>query len=100
VITGLISRAVSDGEQGELQGALASLGVAAEAVGPPIATAVFGYFTSAAAPFEFPGAGFVFTAVLGFGALAAVARALATEQPAVPLPAPVERKHPPARATA
>jgi DHA1 family tetracycline resistance protein-like MFS transporter len=54
----IMSRQVGPNEQGELQGALASLGSLTSVAAPPILSNLFGYFTSAAAPIYFPGAAF------------------------------------------
>ncbi len=54
----VISTQVPRGEQGELQGALASLISLTAIVGPPLMTNTFYYFTHDAAPFLFPGAPF------------------------------------------
>nr|AIA18800.1 Tetracycline_Resistance_MFS_Efflux_Pump [uncultured bacterium] len=61
---GMISNKVPPNEQGELQGALASLMSATSIVGPLIMTYLFGYFTSNRAPFYFSGAAFVVGSVL------------------------------------
>lgn len=53
-----MSRQVGPSEQGELQGALASLGSLTSVAAPPILSNLFGYFTSAGAPVYFPGAAF------------------------------------------
>lgn len=57
-IQGMISRTVGDDEQGGIQGSLTSLQSVAGAIGPPLATAVFGFFISAKAPAVVPGAPF------------------------------------------
>ncbi|WP_027377515.1 TCR/Tet family MFS transporter [Kaistella palustris] len=54
----VISAQVPKNEQGELQGALASLVSLTAIVGPPLMTNTFYYFTHDAAPFKFPGAPF------------------------------------------
>ncbi len=54
----VISSEVPKNEQGELQGALASLVSLTAIVGPPLMTNIFYYFTHDAAPFKFPGAPF------------------------------------------
>lgn len=59
----VISVQVPKNEQGELQGALASLASATAIVGPPLMTNTFYYFTHDDAPINFPGAPFL----LGFG---------------------------------
>jgi DHA1 family tetracycline resistance protein-like MFS transporter len=62
----LISSAVPKNEQGELQGALASLVSVTSIIGPPLMTNSFYYFTHDNAPILFPGAPFL----LGFLLLA------------------------------
>jgi len=57
-LNAIMSRQVGHDEQGELQGALASLGSLTSVAAPPILSNLFGYFTSAAAPIYFPGAAF------------------------------------------
>jgi DHA1 family tetracycline resistance protein-like MFS transporter len=58
----VISSEVPKNEQGELQGALASLASATAIIGPPLMTNTFFFFTHEKAPFKFPGAPFL----LGF----------------------------------
>jgi DHA1 family tetracycline resistance protein-like MFS transporter len=58
-LNAIMSRQVGPNEQGELQGALASLGSLTSVAAPPILSNLFGYFTSAAAPIYFPGAAFL-----------------------------------------
>jgi MFS transporter, DHA1 family, tetracycline resistance protein len=57
-LNAIMSRQVGHDEQGELQGALASLGSLTSVAAPPILSNLFGYFTSGAAPIYFPGAAF------------------------------------------
>jgi MFS transporter, DHA1 family, tetracycline resistance protein len=57
-INAIMSKQVGPTEQGELQGALASLGSLTSVVAPPLLSNLFGYFTSREAPIYFPGAGF------------------------------------------
>ena len=57
-LNAIMSRQVGHDEQGELQGALASLGSLTSVAAPPILSNLFGYFTSTAAPIYFPGAAF------------------------------------------
>lgn len=63
----VISAQVPKNEQGELQGALASLISFTAIIGPPLMTNTFYYFTHDSAPFKFAGApfflGFVFMAI-------------------------------------
>ncbi|HEX3810765.1 MAG TPA: TCR/Tet family MFS transporter [Rhizomicrobium sp.] len=63
-INGIMSRQVAANEQGELQGALASLGGLTAVVAPVLLTNVFSYFTGAKAPFYFPGAAFLVAGLL------------------------------------
>lgn len=60
----VISSQVPKNEQGELQGALASLVSLTAIIGPPMMTNVFYYFTHDSAPFIFPGAPFFLGFVL------------------------------------
>jgi DHA1 family tetracycline resistance protein-like MFS transporter len=66
----LMTRHVPADAQGELQGAVASLHSLSSIVGPPLMTRLFGFFSSAEAPFEFPGAAFVAAALLSAGCFA------------------------------
>ncbi|AYO58108.1 tetracycline resistance MFS efflux pump [Chryseobacterium sp. 6424] len=60
----VISVEVPRNEQGELQGALASLVSLTAIIGPPLMTNTFYYFTHDSAPFIFPGAPFFLGFVL------------------------------------
>jgi len=60
----IISKNVPSNEQGELQGALASLVSTTSIIGPPIMTNLFYYFTHDNAPFEFSGAPFFLASIL------------------------------------
>ena len=60
----VISAQVPKNEQGELQGALASLVSLTAIIGPPLMTNVFFYFTHDEAPFKFPGAPFFLAFIL------------------------------------
>jgi DHA1 family tetracycline resistance protein-like MFS transporter len=62
-LNAIMSKEVGPSEQGELQGALASLGGLTSVAAPPILSNLFGYFTSNAAPVYFPGAAFFAAAV-------------------------------------
>jgi MFS transporter, DHA1 family, tetracycline resistance protein len=68
-LQGIMSRAASDDQQGELQGVLTSVGAFAAIISPLLMTNVFWYFTSEAAPVYFPGSPFVVAMVLTFLAL-------------------------------
>ncbi|HEX3675306.1 MAG TPA: TCR/Tet family MFS transporter, partial [Rhizomicrobium sp.] len=70
-INGIISKQVPGNEQGEVQGALASVGGITSIFAPVMLTNVFSYFTSGKAPVYFPGAAFLAAgALLGIAALA------------------------------
>jgi len=58
-LNAIMSRQVGPAEQGELQGALASLGSLTSVAAPPLLSNLFGYFTSVAAPIYFPGSAFL-----------------------------------------
>ena len=61
-LQGLISRQVSESEQGRVQGALTALGSLVGVVGPLVATSVFAYFNGGSAV-SFPGAAFLMGAL-------------------------------------
>lgn len=63
-LQGIISNQVPANEQGELQGGLNSLISVTSIIGPLLMTNLFSYFTSAKAPFYFPGAPFIMGALL------------------------------------
>jgi DHA1 family tetracycline resistance protein-like MFS transporter len=65
----LMSRQVPANQQGELQGAVSSLRSITACVAPLMMTGLFSYFTSPAAPLQFPGASFFAAAVLTGAAL-------------------------------
>src|ERR1051325_321432 len=58
-INGIISKQIPANEQGEVQGALASVGGVTSIVAPIVLTNVFAYFTGPGAPVYFPGAAFL-----------------------------------------
>jgi len=60
----VISKNIPSNEQGELQGALASLVSATSIIGPLIMTNLFYYFTHEDAPFRFSGAPFLLASIL------------------------------------
>lgn len=62
-LQGIVSNQYAENEQGELQGALTSLISLTAIMGPVFMTSVFAYFTSANAPFLFPGAPFILGAI-------------------------------------
>ncbi len=73
----LISRSVGADEQGEVQGALASLLSLTGVAGPLVGTALFAYFTSARSPIALPGAPFFVGSALLVVALVVTLRAFA-----------------------
>jgi MFS transporter, DHA1 family, tetracycline resistance protein len=80
----LMSRAVPANEQGLLQGALASMTNLTSIFGPPIWTALFGYFVSPAAPVTIPGAAFFVSALVFVAAFGLALRWLAAPQAPTP----------------
>ncbi|MEZ4712415.1 MAG: TCR/Tet family MFS transporter [Caldilineaceae bacterium] len=71
----IITQNVADNEQGAIQGALTSLNSLTGVVGPLIATNVFRYFISDAAPVQVPGAAFFVGALFLLFALGLAIRA-------------------------
>lgn len=69
-LQGIMSKAVGDKRQGELQGALTSVGAVAMIISPMIMTGVFAAFTNDNAPVYFPGAPFLLSLALILVALA------------------------------
>jgi DHA1 family tetracycline resistance protein-like MFS transporter len=80
---GMMTRRVSESEQGELQGAIGSLSSLAWIIGPGLFTFTFAYFIDAAHGWTFPGAPWYLGALLLF-----VAMSLATRIPKLVAPAP------------
>ena len=72
----IISSFAPSNEQGEIQGALTSLMSATTIFAPPIMTNLFAYFTGSNAPFQFPGAPFLLSAILVFLSVFLAARSL------------------------
>ncbi len=68
-IQGLISNAVSDDEQGAVQGAVTSLESVSGVVGPLLITSLFSYFIRPEAPVSLPGAPFFACALIALAAL-------------------------------
>lgn len=66
----LATKAMPVDRQGLLQGAIASLITATGVIGPPVGAFLFSYFIDDDAPIHFPGAPYVFAAVLLLGAFA------------------------------
>jgi DHA1 family tetracycline resistance protein-like MFS transporter len=63
-LQGLMSQAVQDDQQGELQGALTSLSALAMIISPMLMTSTFAAFTAETAPIYMPGAPFLFALIL------------------------------------
>jgi len=63
-IQAMISQGAGADEQGGVQGTLGSLGSLAGIIGPPITAALFAWFISPSAPFQAPGAAFLFSSLL------------------------------------
>ncbi|WP_439122388.1 TCR/Tet family MFS transporter [Marivita sp.] len=63
-LQGIMSKAVGDKRQGELQGALTSVGAVAMIVAPLLMTSVFAQYTGAGASVYFPGAPFLLSLAL------------------------------------
>ncbi|MDP1826293.1 MAG: TCR/Tet family MFS transporter [Archangium sp.] len=78
---GLMSKAVPANEQGMLQGGLASVTSITNVLGPLIATNLFGYFISDAAPVRVPGAAFFAGTILLLCALVAARHTFAKVPP-------------------
>ena len=73
---GLISNGVEANAQGELQGVTAGLMSATSIIGPLIMTNLFAYFSSAKSPVFFPGAPFIFAAILTIAGIFICSRSL------------------------
>ncbi len=63
-LQGIISSQVPSNQQGELQGALASLVSLTSIIGPLMMNSIFAYFSSDQAPFYLPGASFYLASLL------------------------------------
>src|SRR5256714_8121712 len=79
---GMMTRRVSESEEGELQGAIGSLSSRAWIIGPGLFTFTFAYFIEPAHGWNFPGAPWYLGALLRF-----VAMAMATRIPKLVAPA-------------
>ncbi|MEO6724322.1 MAG: TCR/Tet family MFS transporter [Blastocatellia bacterium] len=77
-IQSLITKMVSASEQGAVQGVISSIQAVAAIIGPLMATNLFAYFTSSAAPVHLPGAAFIASSILvAISALLAIRNARA-----------------------
>jgi DHA1 family tetracycline resistance protein-like MFS transporter len=74
-LNAIISHLVPADEQGELQGAISSIGSLTSVISPVAMTSLFAWFTSAAAPVYFPGASFLAASFAELAALALFAAA-------------------------
>jgi DHA1 family tetracycline resistance protein-like MFS transporter len=63
-MSGIASSQVGPDQQGELQGAIGSVGSLTNIISPLLMTMVFGLYTSSDAHFYFPGAPFILAAIL------------------------------------
>ena len=68
-LQGLLSRAVGDDQQGELQGLLMSINAVALIIAPLLMTQTFWLFAGGPAPIYLPGAPFLLSAVLTAGCI-------------------------------
>lgn len=91
-INGLMSNAVSDETQGELQGAVASLQSMASVIGPPLFAAVFAAFTVAGSIYYLPGAPFGLAGIVSLVALAIFLRGYALHCTSDEVEPPVDAK--------
>lgn len=91
-INGLMSNAVSDETQGELQGAVASLQSMASVIGPPLFAAVFAAFTVAGSVYYLPGAPFGLAGIVSLVALAIFLRGYALHCTSDEVEPPVDAK--------
>ena len=71
----IMSKQIPPDQQGELQGAVASMMSLTTIIGPLLMTQILGRFSGAGAPIYFPGAAFALAAALAICALALVLRA-------------------------
>jgi MFS transporter, DHA1 family, tetracycline resistance protein len=69
-MSGIASSQVGPDQQGELQGAIGSMGSLTNIISPLLMTMVFGIYTGSDAPFYFPGAPFILAAILTMMSLA------------------------------
>jgi MFS transporter, DHA1 family, tetracycline resistance protein len=76
----LMTRSVAADQQGQLQGATASVQSVSQLVGPFLFTLTFAYFIGPEAPIKLPGAPFLLACVLLLSALLIAVRTLATRQ--------------------
>lgn len=80
----LMTRLVAPDQQGQLQGATASVQSVSQLVGPFLFTLTFSYFIGGSAPLHLPGAPFLLAAVLMIVCVAIAMRTLATAKTQTP----------------
>ena len=78
-VQALMTKRVGPSEQGQLQGANASIIGLTGLIGPGLFTLIFAYFIGTQAPLKLPGAPFLLAAVLMMGAAAVAIRAARSE---------------------
>ena len=76
----IMSHTATDDQQGELQGTLTPINAVASIAAPLVMTHVFFYFTQKNTPTYQPGAHFILSAILVFGAIAIYLPVLRTAQ--------------------
>ncbi len=91
-INGLMSNAVSDETQGELQGAVASLQSTASVIGPPLFAGVFAAFTVAGSLYYLPGAPFGLAGIVSLVALGVFLRGYALHCTSDEVEPPIDAK--------
>ncbi|MCZ6641435.1 MAG: TCR/Tet family MFS transporter [Gammaproteobacteria bacterium] len=75
-VQAIVSARIPADSQGELQGAIGSIGSLALILSPPFMTQLFGFFTEPGTPVYFPGAAFMAAAMLTLLSLSVFARVL------------------------
>jgi DHA1 family tetracycline resistance protein-like MFS transporter len=80
-IQALMTRHVEPDQQGQLQGAIASVQSMSQLVGPVLFTQTFSYFIGKSAPLHLPGAPFLLAAVLTASCAVIAMRAMARDRP-------------------
>jgi DHA1 family tetracycline resistance protein-like MFS transporter len=81
-IQALMTKQVGPDQQGQLQGATASVQSLSQLLGPFLFTLIFAYFIGAQAPMKLPGAPFLLASALLVLALMIAARTMSVKSPA------------------